>query len=250
MHTGKAKLDTVAPDARGVGRCGCRGSFRPPHWPLLYSIRPPAAGVTSRVVHLVDSIRSLLRARLLLSPIINAACSSRGAPMFACSRPRSRTSRGSGSRGDLAVRGRHSLLPGSPLAAGRAGLPRAGKCNMQGNVLACARREGRDSDTATRGATACRARPACGGGEAWRGVAPVPARNDSKRFARSGQRKLPIVDAPRSRSCDRNGPPFAFGVGERMLPCVRAVHGDTLTVGLDRALASIALCDQTTPILR
>lgn len=212
MHTGKAKLDTVAPDARGVGRCGCRGTggalrLRPPHWPLLYSIRPPAAGVTSRVVHLVDSIRSLLRARLLLSPIINAACSSRGAPMFACSRPRSRTSRGSGSRGDLAVRGRHSLLPGSPLAAGRAGLPRAGKCNMQGNVLACARREGRDSDTATRGATACRARPACGGGEAWRGVARVPARNEPKRFARSGQRKLPIVDAPRSRSCDRNGPP-------------------------------------------
>lgn len=128
MHTGKAKLDTVAPDARGVGRCGCRGTggalrLRPPHWPLLYSIRPPAAGVTSRVVHLVDSIRSLLRARLLLSPIINAACSSRGAPMFACSRPRSRTSRGSGSRGDLAVggrpgasavRGRHSLLSGSP----------------------------------------------------------------------------------------------------------------------------------------
>jgi hypothetical protein len=137
-----------------------------------------------------------------------------------------------------------SSLTSPRLAAGRAALPRAGKCKETSSRALAEKAVTRRRAARLHAAS----RPACGGGEAWRGVARVPARNEPKRFARSGQRKLPIVDAPRSRSCYRNGTPFAFGI---VRGCCRAcVHGDTLTVGLDRALASIALCDQTTPILR
>jgi hypothetical protein len=43
MHTGKAKLDTVAPDARGVGRCGCRGSSPSPAAALATAVLDPTA---------------------------------------------------------------------------------------------------------------------------------------------------------------------------------------------------------------
>lgn len=127
MHTGKAKLDTVAPDARGVGRCGCRGSSPSPAAALATAVLDPTAccrrDLSCRAPRRFDSIPPPRATPPPPRSIINAACSSRGAPMFACSRPRSRTSRGSGSRGDLAVggrpgasavRGRHSLLSGSP----------------------------------------------------------------------------------------------------------------------------------------
>lgn len=226
MHTGKAKLDTVAPDARGVGRCGCRGTggalrLRPPHWPLLYSIRPPAAGVTSRVVHLVDSIRSLLRARLLLlgqllTPHVPAAarpCSRvpvhvharHGAPVPEAIWP-------------FVVVTHFSPARRSPQAA-QAYPARANATCKETSSRALAEKA---VIVTRRRAARLHAAPARPAGAARRGVAWPACRHGTNPSvlpaAASGScRSLTPLAAGAAIETD---PPFAVGVGERMLPCV------------------------------